>query len=262
MEMKWKWKGIKMKKHLIIIMSEIIKKFDYVIPLGYVCNVTSYVMQIHKREAAYVFDRAGTSMWAVNELVKNNFEDFLNIENIIPMKLYENSETLTLTDKKYYVRIAMSINSNNNDLLKHNSDKLKHAERFMNLLNLENKTILFIRFEEPEVTEEGQRIIYDEYKEKFQKDELFYLKDFTNYIKNKNPLLNFQILFINSKENFNEEHIIGIKMDNPCNYKDPFVSKKILNTCELHKNYLEKYLRPFISNKSIIIKSKYFESSP
>lgn len=56
--------------------------YDEIVPLGYVCNVTSLSDTLHKRNAAYPFDRVGTPMWAVYELIENNFTDFLNKQNI------------------------------------------------------------------------------------------------------------------------------------------------------------------------------------
>lgn len=225
-------------------MAELIKKYNFVIPIGYVCNVTSFVMQQNKRDSAYIFDRAGSSMWAVSELVKNNFEDFLNIDNIIPMKLYDNSEKMYLVDKKYYFRITMPIHSSKEDLIKHNIDKSKHKDRFVNLINTtSDKSVLFIRFEEPSITEDGNRIIYEEYSEKFKFDELYYLKKFSDSIKEKNSLLNFKILFIHSNKeigNFTDvdRNIIGIMMKNECDYKDPFVSKKVVQTFDFHRDFL------------------------
>lgn len=34
-------------------MTNIIKKYNFVVPIGYVCNVTSFIIQLHKRDAAY-----------------------------------------------------------------------------------------------------------------------------------------------------------------------------------------------------------------
>lgn len=229
-------------------MANLIKNFDFVIPLGYVCNVTSFIMQMHKRDAAYVFDRAGSAMWAISELINNNFEDFLNIDNIVPMKMYENSDKLTLTDKKYYFRLALPQNASKDEILKHNTDKMKHKDRFMSLINktANDKTVLFIRFEEPSITEEGKRLVYFDYENKYKFDELFYLKEFSDCLKKKNPLLNFKILFIhrNVLGNFviNDKNIIGIVMIDNCDYKDPFVSKKVVETLNFHEEFLLNHL--------------------
>jgi hypothetical protein len=190
-----------------------------ILSLGYNCCIKRFVDVLSKKDETNFFDYIGSSMWAINELFQNDFQDMFNITD------YENMEVLpghnVITHKKYYLRFLHDLKTLNN-FKKIKESYERRVIRFNNFLKDRNK-LLFIRLEEPKQT----RIIYEEYKDKFQKSELEYLKDFTNIIKTKNPKLDFKIIFIT--ETFETEYlkdfnILILKKDNSSTNWDTCIS--------------------------------------
>ena len=98
-----------------------------------------------------------------------------------------------------------------------------------------DKKILFVRYEEPMESDipklSGKRIIYPEYVEKYQHDELYYLTDLSTYLQTTYPNLKFNIMFIGNslnaetQLNYNKDSkIITIpnKNINTANYEQVF----------------------------------------
>jgi Putative papain-like cysteine peptidase (DUF1796) len=224
-----------------------INQFKNVVPIGYVCDVTSFLTQVNKRSRAYIFDRFGTPMWAVIELMKNNFDEFMLRDNMKCEKLFESETSPTiLYDSKYYVRFPFKKLDENR--FPHLVDSFhKRKDRFLDLLSLcndETDPILFIRSEEHDSYNDwGNRICIPEYEEKYKKDEYFHLIEFSKYIKTKYPSLPFKILFLNSKGQFldEENNIIGI--DAPkCNYRDKNIGKEIKGIIRDNEEFLNSNL--------------------
>jgi len=155
--------------------------------LGYNCCIKRYIDTLDKK-ATNLFDYIGSSMWSINKLFENDFQDLFDIN------MYKNMEILPncniITNEKYYLRFTHDLTSMTN----FETFKETYQRRILRLredFNNENK-ILFFRLEESH----KDRIIYDQYKKNFKKNELAYLKDFYVTIKTKFPFLNFKIIYI------------------------------------------------------------------
>ena len=225
-----------------------INKFENIVPIGYVCDVTTFLTQVNKRRTAYFFDRFGTPMWAVNELMKNNFEEFMVRDNMKCEKLFESDSSPTIVyDSKYYVRFPFKKIDEKRFLHLVESFQ-KRKNRFLDLLSSCNKEneepILFIRSEEHNsYSDWGNRIAIPEYEGKYEKDEYHYLIEFSKFIKNKYPFLSFKILFFSNKgQFFDKEHcIVGIDMPE-CNYRDKNIGKEMNNIIKDNEEFLNIHL--------------------
>jgi hypothetical protein len=155
--------------------------------LGYNCCIKKYI-DIQGKKATNLFDYIGSSMWSINKLVENDFQDLFDIN------MYKNMEILPnyniITNEKYYLRFKHDLKTMIN-FEKFKETYKRRIIRFKEDLDNENK-ILFIRLEESH----QDRIIYDQYKENFKKNELEYLKDYSIFLKTKIPFLNFKIIYI------------------------------------------------------------------
>lgn len=212
------------------------KNYDQVISLGYICNVPSYLKNANLRNKAYPFDRVATPMWAVYELIVNNFDQFL--ENLESKKLFIDNDDEFVVDTKYYTRLSI-----------HKQkfiDKLKEATkrrigRFNDVLSDQNKSVLFVRLEEPEHYDDlGDRIMFDEYTSKYENDEKYYLVKLSDFLKNKYPNLNFKILFMSASGEFTdpEHNIVGIQKPDIANYRERKGISKIKQTFLKNKQVL------------------------
>ena len=219
------------------------QQFDNYISLGYVCNVASYIAAAHMRLTAHVFDRMGIPMWAIDELLQNNFEDFLLKSNLTCKTLFDSSQKKYVIDQKYYLRLMLTENSlsDENFLDQFMSSTKKRIERLTNKIN-GSESILFIRSEEPSsYADLGNRIIFPEYQEKYAKDELDHLRNFSDTIKKRNPQLKFKILFLSHHGQMvdNEHNIIGIPVPQ-CDYRDHFIAQKMKDAVKLHSDFLNR----------------------
>jgi hypothetical protein len=175
------------------------------------CNVTNLILELSLRQKAFVFDRLATPMWAVKELIENDFDDFL--VNLETHKLFDQSDKEYVVDMKYYTR--MSVKSQKM------IEKLKEAterriNRLKNVLENETEPVLFVRYEEPNSYEDlGKRIELPEFNEKYSIKEIDYLTDLSKTLKSKYPNLKFKILYFTSQQNIDSENnIISIcKLD-------------------------------------------------
>jgi len=179
-----------------------------ILSLGYNCCVKKYIDTIAKKGPTNLFDYIGSSMWAINKLFENDFQDLFDINMYKNMEIIPNYNVIT--NEKYYFRFLHDLKTMDN-FKKFKESYKRRIIRFEEELNNKNK-ILFIRLEEPR----QDRIIYDQYKEYFQKNELEYLKDFSTIIKTKIPKLNFKIIFISEtfETSILEEHNILILKKN------------------------------------------------
>lgn len=183
-----------------------------IISLGYDCQVK---MTFCKDQETHFFDYLGSSMWSINDLLKNNFEDVLDIS------LFENIEIMNgkkiITNKKYYLRFLHDFNffkqigkvkkipfKMSEDLIKIFKDKYtRRINRFIDLLN-GNQQIIFIRIEESK-----DRILYHS-----KENEIYYIREFMEIMKSNYPNLNFKLIFISfTEEAIEEEHLLIINAD-------------------------------------------------
>jgi hypothetical protein len=227
---------------------------DYtILSLGFNCNIKKYIDKIRPNSPTQFFDYIGTSMWGINELIRNNFSDIFNIDEFENMKtnIYYGE---IATNKKYYLRFfhdLKNVENNNTKILnynnnihvckKNNFDECKEkyerrSQRFIELLNSSNK-ILFIRLQE----NINNIIKHDMYKDKYKKSELEYTFELSNTLKNMYPKLEFIIITIsNNQKNefYKDKNIIVLEqIENITNYE----------TCDI---ILEKL---FDTNKNFII---------
>lgn len=193
-------------------MEEVFKKYDYIISLGYNCFPKLYMLKNEISQETNFFDYTGTSMWGINDLIKNNFSDSLNKNKLQEIETESHNNKKYITHLDYYIRFPHDL-ANHKELY---NKKIFHKFfrkyrrriiRFNEVLS-KHKKVLFIRTKE----EMNNRIILENHKEKYSLNELDYVIEFSNIIRNKYPKLNFTILYITEdKQNtFLESHNIII----------------------------------------------------
>jgi hypothetical protein len=189
-----------------------------IISLGYNCFIKKYMIDIGISQETNLFDYIGTSMWTINKLFENDFKDLFNLEEYEKIKILVNDSTYNnvVVNKRYYIRFMHdfknpslpSINSKFSVLKNFNYDimddvKIKFKsfketyERRINRLKkllIDEKKILFIRFEEPM----NNRIIYDEYKKNFERSELNNIIDYSTMLKINYKKLEFKIIYLSN----------------------------------------------------------------
>lgn len=215
------------------------------ISIGYVCNVASYLLSKRLTSTKSVFDRIGTPMWAVNELFETDFNEMFLEENLKSEKLFTDDKKESWYDEKYYIRFVYN---KNYEVFKKIMDKRVEMmkEELENWEEGKNKPIIFIRCEEKDNYEKrGERIYMDKYKLKYEKNELEYLKLFTEIIKRKYPKVIFKVIFLNKmvKDNFydKEHEIIGIEYPN-LDYSDIHVARDMREVFEKNMDFINRYL--------------------
>lgn len=222
-----------------------IHSFDKIISLGCKCYVKLFLDSIKHKSETQFFDYMGSSMWAINDLFKNDFSELLEdgVDSLEKKKiLYSGFDKYVLTDKKYYLRFKHDFKQNCNseikdnikieDFNKVNEKYLRRKERLINILNEDKETLLFIRYEE----NQENRIKYFGDK----KPEIDYIYEFIDIIKQKYPLKKFCILFLSDtmeNDDKRDENLIILKNLNRINIwtQSP---KKIKNTIEQNENFL------------------------
>jgi len=207
-----------------------------IVSLGYNCYVKKYVDDNFGKMETNFFDNTGISMWAINELFKNDFSDLFNIEDYEKMEIVP--KYFVYTNKKYYLRFLHDLS----DLSRFNTFKESYQRRIKRLDDLiKNQNILFIRFEEPQTN----RIMYDFYKEKFKKSELDYIKDFSNIIKKKYPNAKFKIIYISDIyeiELFEDSNLLILNKNAKYNWTWSNCSAVIKDMFEKNNQIIKQFL--------------------
>ena len=219
-------------------MSEIFKKYDEVISLGYNCFAKKYIEENINNTAYMYFDYVGSSAWGILEIFKNNFSDLDQIEKI---KIYTNNDKYVNTNMKYYIR---HLHDNLDDPSKRSKTMdslIKRADRLKELL-ASKKKIIFIRIEEPMYN----RIIYNEFKKYYVHSEEYYLKKISEWLK-LNTQLDFKIIYINNIKNLNSKYddhnnILYIKDNNIESYDWNDVATQIKMLFDKNQHLLNLYL--------------------
>ena len=111
--------------------------------LGYNCCVKRYIDTISKKGATNLFDYIGSSMWAINKLFENDFQDLFDINMYKNMEITPNYNVIT--NEKYYFRFLHDLKTMDN-FKKFKESYERRIIRFKEDLNNKNK-ILFIRLE-------------------------------------------------------------------------------------------------------------------
>lgn len=212
--------------------------YNEIISLGFTCTVPSYLKSKKLRNKAYPFDRVAIPMWAVYELIENNFDGFL--DNLELKPLFVDNEKEFMVDTKYYTRLSIKTEKFIN-MLKEGT--LRRIERLNNVLADDDGSVLFIRLEEPNHYDDlGERIIFDEYISKYKNDEKYYLEKLSKLLKERHPNLKFKFLFLNSNGDFiDEEHnIVGIPKPEITNYKEHKPNSKFKAVFKLKDEFIKK----------------------
>ena len=216
-----------------------------IISLGYSCEtITLLLKQISTGKATKithsVFDRMATPMWAVSQLVANNFAGLLN--NVESMSIFQNYPEKWLVDKQYYIRLFPKT-TDSPQYAKYKEAILAKAQNFGAMLTAAaaaQTPVLFVRTQEPTCyADYGARIIYPEYQTQYQQSEYDYLKEFSKTISTMYPTLQFNILFLSDIGVCAdaEHNIVGICK--PCgDYRHPQIATLMEHNIAAHEDHL------------------------
>jgi hypothetical protein len=234
-------------------LKEILKKnYTKFISLGYNCFPKKFLKEkIEDRETDY-FDYVGTSMWTINELIKNNFYEgtnqLYNKDDYTNLIIKVNNKKIVrkvVTNKKYYLRFLHDLEEK--DLVEEEKFKTfvekynRREKRFMEMLDTQNNNkgnILFIRLEELK----SNRIIYREHKSIMKIKEIKQIKEFNKIIKSKWENLRYKIIYLSTSEKtrvLKDENIIILNTGRII--RDYEKSDEIISSIlEQHRNILEQ----------------------
>lgn len=206
--------------------TQLIQQYDNVISLGWICTVSNWLLSLgYLNLSSGVFDHVATPMWAVQQLIANNFDGFL--DSIGQEKLFDNFDGLTTFDKRYFVRLSGT--DATSDKFKAFCNRLKaQGAALIKLITEAKGTVMFVRQEEPATNVKfGKRLERPEFAQQYATSELDYLKQFVATVKLLNPTLEFKVLFLSSAGNFTdaENNIIGIPTPDNCDYRDSRIVK-------------------------------------
>jgi hypothetical protein len=219
-----------------------IHSFNKILSLGSNCYVKMFLGSIKYSSETNFFDYIGSSMWSINELLKNDFNELFEggMNNFEKKKIMNTGDKYILTHKKYHLRfkhefkqkfnIPINDKINLEDFNKTKEKYERRKERLYEILN-DKQTLLFIRYEE----DFKNKVIYYEDK----KSEIEYIYEFIEIIKQKFPLKKFCILFLshtmeNDKPN---ENLVILKNIDPINCWTESANK-IKNTIDKNTKYL------------------------
>jgi hypothetical protein len=180
--------------------------FDTIISLGYNCFPSLYIRKSIGATTPYFFNSIATPAWAINELLKNNFDGFFNKDNYEKKQLFTETQAKFLTNVPYYIRLINEpIDNFESFINKYNFNKNNLLNKLDELNKNPTKKLLFIRYEEPMIGNtnilNGDRIVDSQYDKYYQFNELYHLNTLSLYIKEHYPQLNFYILFIGNSSN-------------------------------------------------------------
>lgn len=190
-------------------------KDKFLLSLGFNCTIKRFLdfTKLTSGETNF-FDYIGSSMWSINELFQNDFANLFNWTEYKHFQIMNGEKSNYLTNSRYYLRFFHDLSTYSTDKLKDDvvGKYSRRKQRLYDILN-ESKYVVFIRHEE--IIE--NRIIYDEYAEKFMTNELEHTKNFSHIIKTKFPNLKFKIILLSLEHNdyyFIEHNIILVNISN------------------------------------------------
>jgi hypothetical protein len=202
-------------------MDKFIKKFDIISSLGHNCYPKLYFTSKKIDQETHFFDYIGTSVWSIIELLENDFEGMFDKDNYKIMNIMKDGDNKYLVvNEKYFIRCKHEfkktlLNENceiDKEELNIFIDKMKkRKEKLMNMLS-NNKSIIFIRYEEDHT---NRRILKD-YERKLKTPYIDNLKILSDMFRKINPMKKIIIVnvsHLNDKTEYIEEYgIIKIKM--------------------------------------------------
>jgi len=205
-------------------------KYNQILSLGYSCNIQNLC------NTTTVFTNVASSVWGINKLLLNDFKD-IGVD-VKFQELFDNTTKKFLVDTKYGLRYCIESNSIPS------MDKLRKRLVYRSLktkdILLSNKSVLFIRYEEPMFYKNwGNRLVVSN---EYKKTEYTYLLEFVNIMGRKFPNINFKVLFISSKGKFQEGKIIGIDIPDNTDFKNPSACSILKDHLVLNAKYLNQYL--------------------
>ena len=153
------------------------------ISLGYNCYIKRYLDSISSSETN-LFDWLGTSMWGIYLLFQEDFKDAFNRDHYHFVKVTSTRRPV-VTHDRYYIRVL------HDDMTTYTEKYLRRLERLKRLFQTD-RHLLFIRLEESQ----NARIMYDQYKDYYQHDELHYIRLLTEYLVTNYPNLQFSFIHI------------------------------------------------------------------
>ena len=215
--------------------------FNHVVSLGSVCSVPGLILKIGKRNAAYPFDNVGSPMWAVAELLANDFEDvFADAEKKL---VFEENPLEFVVDNRYYLRAKMKKISSLPRFLEMMTRRINRLDE---LLSGATEPVLFIRSEECDEYQPGKtRIPVPEHDGKYALPESHWLQVCSDAIKTKYPELQFKILFLSSTAEdaeVDEEHNIVTIPCASCDYRCKTVGSDMKKLVDVHATFLAEHL--------------------
>jgi hypothetical protein len=183
--------------------------YDNIIPIGSNCRVGLAMKELGIRKMSLPFDWMLTTMKSINEIIKNDFEDFYN-EDVCTIENFKmkNGYHQYVLNRKYNLNITHENSFKKQSLQKYE----RRINRFYEIINKKDNKVLFVR-------NLLDGIIYDELHSYYLKTEKNYsdfdvkhIINFNNIIRNKFPNLNFDILVINHTNplKFFEKNIYNI----------------------------------------------------
>lgn len=192
-----------------------LNKYDKIIALGFTCTF-SFMFNLKNFQRSLFDTSIGAPMWAICQLISNNFDGFLS--NMEYKKLYDGPNGYLMHDKKYFLR-TFGNNPNATDYKGFCKMMQAKAVEFMDIIRSSTGKILFLRHAEIHSHKYyGNRLSHPVFDTYYLKPEIEYVKEFANIIKTINPLLDFKILFISPLPNddcaCDEDHNIICIPDN------------------------------------------------
>ncbi len=220
-----------------------------VLSLGCSCYTKIFMTSIGVNQETQFFDYIGSPMSTINNLINNDFKNLFEYEDYKNMEVLSNvDDGYNITHKKHYLVIRHDFRQTHKKITPNVTfpefrafkDKYtRRIQRWKELLQYE-KSILFIRYEQY-----TNFVKHDIFKDKFEKDELSYLQEFSSLIKTKYPNLKFNILFFYSNiENsyYDNIHNIFVLKNNQTNYDFTNCHNKLHQICLENIDLLKKYI--------------------
>jgi len=214
-------------------MNKILKKYK-VLSIGTNCFCRKYIEKYVEPRELHVFDRIGTTMWSIVELVKNDFDGLLDKNNFELTKIYENDKPMYV-NQRYFTKFLHDDFSDKK--IKETTETYKRRiDRFKQSLQ-SDKFLIFMRIQEWQV---GQ-ILNEECKKHNEKTEYQYLEDFSEWLSSQQ--IQFRIIYIGQIENkYDDKYKIICLNDKADQYVWATCEKSINSLLENNKDFIMKYL--------------------
>ena len=101
-------------------MNKFFKSFDKIISLGSNCYIKMFLESHLIKKETQFFDYIGSSMWSINELLKNDFKGLYDYKNFEKKHILNKGDIYIFTNNLYYLRFKhdfkQNFDSNINDI--------------------------------------------------------------------------------------------------------------------------------------------------